>query len=294
MNKTASAIGLNKIHPDVYFKCAFLLPATMLCAFVLLYPAFLAVRASLIGADGAVGLSHYARLVSDRLFIESLGRTFLFAAISVSLEFALGLAMALLLITPVRGRWFFRTSLLVPWVLPPAVMALAWRWIFYEDYGIINDLIMRAGLIDSPIPFLRDPQWAFATVVMADTWKTAPFVGIILLAGLAVIPKELYEAAAIDGAGRVRRFFLITLPLLTPYILTALLFRLVQTIGIFDLVWVLTGGGPSSSTEMVSIYITKHTFRFLNVGYGTALSVIMFAVTLLIATFVSFMSRRRF
>lgn len=285
---------LRKIHPDAYFLSAILLPATLLCAFVFLYPAFLAVRTSFIGRDGAFGLQHYFRLFGDELFADSLMRTFVFAAISVSLEFVLGFAMALLLMTPVRGRGFFRASLLVPWVLPPAVMGFAWRWIFYEDYGVMNDLIMRTGIVDAPISFLGNPRWAFATIVFADTWKTAPFIGIILLAGLAVIPQDLYEAAAIDGAGRVRRFFLITLPMLTPYILTALLFRLVQTIGIFDLVWVLTGGGPSSKTEMLSLYITKETFRFLNVGYGAALSVTMFIIVVFIATTVSFLSRRRF
>jgi multiple sugar transport system permease protein len=294
MKSLLPGLRLKTIHPDALFHFTILLPAVFLCAFVLLYPAFLALRTSFLGSDGAASLAHYSRLFADELFGRSLSRTFLFAGISVSLEFALGLAMALLLTVPVRGRGFFRTSLLVPWVLPPAVMGFAWRWIFYEDYGIVNDLIMRTGLIDSPIPFLRDPQWAFATLVFADTWKTAPFIGIILLAGLAVIPRELYEAAAIDGAGRARRFFLISLPLLAPYILTALLFRTVQTIGIFDLVWVLTGGGPSSSTEMVSLYIKKQTFNFLNVGYGTALSVGIFIIALLIATAVSFLSRRRY
>jgi len=201
---------------------------------------------------------------------------------------------ALLLAAKVRGRGFFRAAILVPWVLPPAVMGFAWRWIFYEDYGIVNDLLVRSGLTSAPIPFLADPQWAFATVVFADAWKTAPFVAIILLAGLAVIPEDLYQAAAVDGAGPVRRFFLVTMPMLGPYILTALLFRLVQTIGIFDLVWVLTGGGPGSSTEMVSLYITKTTFSFLNIGYGAALSVALFSLVLVIATAVSFASRRRF
>ncbi len=285
---------LRKIHPDAYFLSAILLPAIILCAFVFLYPAFLAVRTSFIGRDGAFGLQHYSRLFGDELFADSLIRTFVFAAISVSLEFVLGFAMALLLASPVRGRGFFRASLLVPWVLPPAVMGFAWRWIFYEDYGVMNDLILRLGIANAPISFLGNPRWAFATIVFADTWKTAPFIGIILLAGLAVIPQDLYEAAAIDGAGRVRRFFLITLPMLTPYILTALLFRIVQTIGIFDLVWVLTGGGPSSKTEMISLYITKETFRFLNVGYGAALSVTMFIIVVFIATTVSFLSRRRF
>ncbi len=285
---------LKKIHPDTYFLFSILLPGTILCAFVFLYPAFLAVRTSLLGRLGGLEAQHYARLLHDGLFAKSLIRTFIFAAISVSLEFVLGFAIALLLIMPLRGRTFFRAALLVPWVLPPAVMGFAWRWIFYEDYGIVNDLLLKTGLVDSPISFLADPQWAFATIVFADTWKTAPFVGVILLAGLAVIPHDLYEVAAIDGAGRVRRFFLITLPMVTPYILTALLFRLVQTIGIFDLVWVLTGGGPSSSTEMISLYITKQTFRFLNVGYGAALSVTMFLIVVLIATVVSFLSRRRF
>ncbi|RJP69903.1 MAG: sugar ABC transporter permease [Candidatus Abyssobacteria bacterium SURF_17] len=279
---------------DTAFHIAILIPAILLCAFTLIYPALLALHTSLAGPGGTVSLNYYSRVVTDKLFLASLTRTIIFAAIAVFLEFVLGFAMALLMVMPLRGRSFFRTSLLVPWVLPPAVIGLAWRWIFYEDYGIVNDLILRMGIAESPIPFLRQPHWAFATVVFTDMWKTAPFVAIILLAGLSVIPQELYEAAAIDGAGRVRRFSLITLPMLTPYILTALLFRSVHTLGIFDLVWVLTGGGPSSSTEMLSLYITKQTFRFLNVGYGAALSVTMFVITIAVAVIFSFLSRRRF
>ena len=285
---------MKRIHPDAGFLSAILLPATFLCAFVLLYPAFLAVRTSLIGDAGTISLEHYSHLFGDGLFGDSLIRTFAFAAASVTLEFVLGFAMALLMTFPLRGRGLIRASLLVPWVLPPAIMGFAWRWIFYEDSGIVNDLLLRAGIIDTSISFLGNPNWAFATVVFADTWKTAPFVGIILLAGVAVIPKDLYEAAAIDGAGRVRRFFLITLPMLTPYVLTALLFRVVQAIGIFDLVWVLTGGGPSNATEMVSLRITKETFRFLNVNYGAAMSVAIFTVVIAIATTISFFSRRRY
>jgi multiple sugar transport system permease protein len=282
-----------KFHPDLPFLIIIILPAVLLCAFVFLYPAFLAVHTSVLGG-GAASYQHYGRLLKDSLFLQSLTKTFVFAGISVSLEFVLGFGIALLLAAPLKGRGFFRAALLVPWVLPPAVMGFAWRWIFYEDYGIVNDLLMRAGLVAAPIPFLADPHWAFATIIFADMWKTAPFVGIILLAGLAVIPDDLYEAAAVDGAGKMRRFFLITLPMLTPYILTALLFRLVQTIGIFDLVWVLTGGGPSSSTEMVSLYITKETFSFLNIGYGAALSMALFAIVLVIAIVISFFSRRRY
>jgi multiple sugar transport system permease protein len=265
-----------------------------LCAFIFLYPGFIAIRASLLTDAGALTFSHYARILHDELFADSLIRTFVFAAISVALEFVLGFAMALLLIAPVRGQGLIRAALLVPWVLPPAIMGFAWRWIFYEDYGIANDLILRLGITDTSVSFLGNPHLAFATLVFADTWKTAPFVAIILLAGLAVIPRDLYEAAAIDGAGRIRRFFLITLPMLTPYILTALLFRFVQTIGIFDLVWVLTGGGPNSKTEMISLFITKETFRFLNIGYGNALSVAMFVMLILVAAFFSFLSRKRF
>ncbi|GAB4335582.1 MAG: sugar ABC transporter permease [Candidatus Abyssubacteria bacterium] len=283
-----------RIHPDAWFLWSILLPAIALCAFVFIYPAYVGLRDSVTARDGALTTRYFTYLLGDKLFGQSLVRTFLFAALAVTLEFALGFAIALLLIRPLRAITFFRASLLVPWVLPPAVMGFAWRWIFYEDYGVVNDLMVRAGLVDAPISFLGDPAWAFATIVFADTWKTAPFVGIILLAGLAVIPPDLYEAAAIDGAGRVRRFFLITLPMLVPYMLTALLFRLVQTIGIFDLVYVLTGGGPSSSTEMISLYIRKETFDFLNVSYGAAMSVTLFVIVLAIATVISFFSRRRF
>jgi multiple sugar transport system permease protein len=189
--------------------------------------------------------------------------------------------MALLLHQPLRGRGPLRTISLLPWALPTTVMALGWRWIFNDPYGPINQLSNRLGL--GPIPFLSNPAITWMAAVWADTWKTTPFVALLLLAGLQTIPSDLYEAAALEGAGPWQSLRRITLPLLTPYLLIALLFRLAQALGVFDLIQVLTGGGPAGSTESLALYAYLNAMRFLDFGYSATVMLGSFAVLLLVA-----------
>jgi multiple sugar transport system permease protein len=219
------------------------------------------VNAVPIGETAALAGS-FGRLPRDPSLWRALRNTAEFTAWTVSLELALGLALALLLSRSFRGRGLVRAAALVPWALPTAVMAMAWRWIFTSESGPLAD-------------WLATPGRAMAACVLADVWKTAPFMAILLLAGLAGIPGELYEAAAIDGAGPVRRFFLITLPMLRPTIALAVLFRAVQSFGIFDLIWVLTGGGPGGRTRMIALYVYDTVFRYQELRYGCALTLVM-------------------
>jgi multiple sugar transport system permease protein len=225
-----------------------------------------------------IGLDNYVRLANDGHFFQTLRTTLLFTFLSVTFELLLGLGFALLLDARFFGRGLARTAVLIPWALPTAVLALAWSWIFNDQFGVLNDLLHRSGVQARPIAWLGSGPTALFALICADLWKTAPFVMIILLAGLQGIPGDLYEAAIMDGARTWKIFRLVTLPLLLPSIILALLFRLIQSFGIFDLVFVMTGGGPGGATETLAIYIYNTYLRYLDFGYGSAVIVVSFLI----------------
>ncbi len=234
------------------------------------------------------GLDNYARLIGDGRFWQSMGQTTIFTVSSLLLELVFGMAIALVLNQAFVGRGLVRTSALIPWALPTAVMGLAWAWIFNDQYGVANDILRRLGF-EQGITWLGHPVWAMVALVAADVWKTTPFIAIILLAGLQSIPKDLYEAHSIDGANPVQSFRQITLPLLAPQILIALLFRFAQAFGIFDLVLVMTGGGPAGRTEVISLYIYSTVRRYLDFGYGAALVVVTFLLLIIAVAIVGYL-----
>lgn len=220
----------------------------------------------------------HAEVLADTKLWAVLGNTLSFTVASVLLELIIGLALALLLVQKFPGRGLVRAAVLIPWALPTAVMAMAWRWIYNAEYGILGDLLFRLGVLASPkVAWLASPGMAFAACVLADVWKTAPFMALLLMSGLSSIPDELYEAAAIDGAGPLRRFVTITVPLLAPAMAVATLFRAIQAFGIFDLIWVLTGGGPAGSTQTIALYVYDTVFRYQDLGYGCTLTLVMAA-----------------
>lgn len=233
-----------------------------------------------------VGGDNYLRLANDGHFFATVHTTLFFTFVSVAIELVLGLGFALLLNHEFRGRAIARAAMLVPWALPTAVLAWAWCWIFNDQFGVMNDLLHRAGILDRPIAWLGKGSTALFAVIFADVWKTAPFMMIILLAGLQNIPAELHEAAAIDGAGVWRRCRFVTLPLLMPSIMVALLFRAIQSFGIFDLIFVMTGGGPGGATETLAIYTYNTYLRYLDFGYGSAMIVASFALMALCAALI--------
>jgi multiple sugar transport system permease protein len=217
-------------------------------------------------------------MAGDGRFWQSLTNSLVFTVVSVVIELILGMGIALVLNTAFRGRGVVRTIAILPWALPTALIALAWTWIFNDQFGVVNDILIKLGLIQAGINWLGDPTLAMVALIVADVWKATPFISILLLAGLQSIPSDLYEAYAIDGATPWQSFRQITLPLLMPQILIAALFRIAQSFGIFDLVAVMTGGGPAGATEMVSIYVYSTVMRYLDFGYGAALVVITFLV----------------
>jgi len=225
-----------------------------------------------------VGAGNYLEAVSDPRFQQALAHTIGFSLASVALELVLGLLLALVLDALLRFRGLARVVVLLPWALPTVVSALVWRLMFTEQTGIVAGLLGWASPGSSPADWLAGSRSAWVPLVLAEVWKTTPFVALLLLAGLQGIDRSLDEAARLDGASAVRRFFHITLPLLRPAIVVALVFRTLDAVRVFDLVFVLTGGGPGTSTEVVSIYAFTSLLQNLRFGYGSALSVIVFAI----------------
>ena len=276
-----------------------LLPALIILGLVFIYPILRAFWLSWFTENLATqlqpvftGLGNYQRMLGDGRFWQSLWNTSIFTVISVTLELILGLCVALVLNKSFFGRGVVRTIAIIPWALPTAVMGLAWAWIFNDQYGVVNDILLRLGLIDTGINWLGTPALAMTALIVADVWKTTPFISIILLAGLQSIPEDLYEAHKMDGASPWQSFYQITLPLLMPQILIALLFRFAQSFGIFDLVQVMTGGGPAGSTETVSIYIYSTVMRYLDFGYGAALVVVTFLLLVVAVAITSLLLKR--
>jgi multiple sugar transport system permease protein len=257
-----------------------LLPASLLLALVTLLPMLRVVELSLCRVElhhGIVihwaGLGQFVRLWRDGRWWTALANTVVFTASSVVLELLLGVAIALLLHRRFRGRGVVRALVMLPWALPTAVMALAWAWIFNDSFGVLNDLLGRLGVLSSPMAWLGEPRTAMVALVIADVWKSTPFIALIALAGLQGIPESVLEAARIDGLSAVQRFWRVVLPLLAPSLLVALVFRGVQAFAAFDLPYVMTGGGPGGATETVSLYAYQNDFRYLDFGYGSAIAV---------------------
>ena len=258
-----------------------LVPLLVLVSAVAVYPVGRMIALSFVNQNLETGLvpefagwANYRRAWSDAHFWGTVTRTLAFTVLAVGAELVLGLLAALGLHHSLIGRGAARTAALVPWVLPTSALALGWIWIFNDQFGVVNDLLRRAGVIESPVAWLGHPSTAFMAVVVADVWKTTPFITLLILAALQTIPGQLYEAAAIDGASRWQRFTWITLPLLRPALFVAVLFRTLQSFGVFDLVYVMTGGGPGGATETFALYAYRTFMRYLDFGYGAALLVI--------------------
>ncbi|MFH1604718.1 MAG: sugar ABC transporter permease [Pseudomonadota bacterium] len=263
----------------------YLLPGALLLAAVTLFPLghviwlSLQRRSLLQGPPRFIGLDNYLRLAADERFWNALGNTAYFATVSVALELVLGLAIALVMERFSRGRSLFYAVILLPWAVPTAVSARMWEWMYDAEIGVLNYL---AG---THVNWLGSPAWALNAAIAMDVWKSTPFMVLLLLAGLQSIPQDVYRAAAVDGASAWTVLRRITLPLLAPVVLIALVFRTIDAFRVFDAIYVLTGGGPADSTETLSIYAYKVLFQGLEFGYGSALAVSVFVCVALAALF---------
>jgi ABC-type sugar transport system permease subunit len=230
-----------------------------------------------------VGLGNYAALLTDPVFWVTISRTLYFTIVSVGLELLLGLAIAQLIHTHPPGWQFLRTSLIIPWAVPTIVNGTMWRWIYNADYGALNGLLLQLGLIDKYIPWLTQPNTAMNLVILADIWHSVPFIALILQAALATLPTDLDEAASVDGANALQRFVFIRLPLLRPAILVALVIRTVEAFRVFDIIYVITNGGPAFGTVTISFLTYLESFSFGHVGRGSALAFLISIFTLIMA-----------
>ncbi|GAB4513578.1 MAG: sugar ABC transporter permease [Anaerolineae bacterium] len=229
-----------------------------------------------------VGLKNYDEVLHNREFWQAFLRTSYFVFYDIFLGMPLGLAIALLLNQNFRGRGLVRALILLPYVLPGTVNGLLWKWIYDADYGSLNALLNQLGLIEEYIPWLARPTLALHMLILANIWQGTPFAILLYLAGLQTIPRDLYEAATVDGASAWQSFRNITLPLLTPITLVMAVLKTIATFKIFDIVYVLTGGGPANSTQVVSYYIFNNSFKFLDIGTGAAMSYILTLIILVL------------
>jgi trehalose/maltose transport system permease protein len=214
-----------------------------------------------------------------------------FAVVSVTIETLLGLAIALVLNASFRGRGLVRAAVLVPWAIPTVVSAMLWGWMLHDQFGIVNDLLLRLGLIDEAIAWTADPAWTMTTVIVVDVWKTTPFMALLILAALQMVPRDCYDAARVDGIHPVRVFFRVTLPLIWPALMVAVVFRLLDALRMFDLVYVLTPN--AADTAMMSTYARQQLVDFQEIGYGSAATTVMFFLIALLTTVYLMLGRVR-
>jgi multiple sugar transport system permease protein len=266
-----------------------LLPTALLLALIIVYPVCRLVwtsfqNLSLTSGVPATfaGLENYRLMIDDPVFWETTWNTILITLITVPGALLMGLALALMGNLPFKTKWPVRLSLLIPWALPLAFAGLIFAWFFHSEYGVVNDVLRRLGF--EGVIWFNSANWAFAAICLTIIWKTSSFMALIILAGLQTIPRSLYEAAEVDGAGRMRQFFEITLPLLKPSIVVALIFRTITALQTFDIPFTMTRGGPGTSTATLAMYIHQNTVDFLDLGYGSALAVVMFILSMGVTT----------
>lgn len=289
----ASALSRLRDPSEKTLGVLLLAPAFVLLALIVVYPigklvfnSFFDLRLSGGGGAKFVGLENYALLMGDADFWHATKNTVLITLVTVPGALVVGMGLALLANLPFKKlglpMWPVRLALLLPWALPLAFAGLIFAWFFHSEYGVVNDVLRRLGLVPAtePTMWLLKPGWAFAAICLTIIWKTSSFMALILLAGLQMIPRSLYEAAEVDGASRWQQFWQITIPMLMPSIIVALIFRTITALQTFDIPYTMTKGGPGNATETLAMLIHKTTIDYLDVGYGSTMAVCMFVLSL--------------
>jgi multiple sugar transport system permease protein len=277
-----------RLGQDRWLRFWLLIPTVLILLLLSVYPLIYAAYISLFNyrfgkLTNFIGLGNYQKLLGDVLFWESIKVTLIFAAVVVVVEFVLGLILALLLTEEVRFRTFYRTALIIPMVLAPVVVGIIFRLLYDTEFGL-PDYIVKNVLHMPIVDWLGNPNLSLFSLMLMDIWQWTPFMFIVLLAGLQSIPLDLYEAARVDGATFWQEFVSITLPMLRPTILVALLVRTMDAMRLFDQVFVLTQGGPGTTTEVLSFHIYQTAFKFTQLTYGAALLMVVLVITLIIST----------
>jgi len=279
-----------KPWPETWVAAAFVAPAALVILLVVLVPLLRALWMSLFdislvrpGVEPFVGLRNYIEQLTSGDFWGATGRALFFTVTSTALELSLGLGLALLMDQPLRFRWLLRSIVILPWALPTIVNALMWRWIDNAEYGALNAVLTQTGLLHDYQPWLSNSDLAMWMVVLADVWKMTPFVAILLLAALQSVDRELIQVAMVDGASSRQAFRLILLPLITPVIMIVLILRTMEAFKVFDIVWIMTGGGPANATQTVAIYAYQTAYQGFDFGRGAALGYIIAVVIMALA-----------
>jgi ABC-type sugar transport system permease subunit len=273
-----------------WFAAALLVPSVLVVFGVVVYPVLRTLMISFFEVDSPVatetpfvGLGNYAEALGDPNFWRAARQTAYFAVTSIGLEIVFGTGVALLLNAPLRARWLFRAVVILPWALPTIVNGAMWRQILNAQYGSLNALLTQVGVLDDYRSWLGEPFLALNMVMLADVWKNTSLVAFLLLAGLQSINPTLYEAARVDGAGPVRSFVSITLPLLVPSFAVVLVLRTIETFKVFDIIYIMTRGGPASGTQTLTFYTYLQAFSDQRLGYGSALAYLIVSVVMVLA-----------
>lgn len=289
-------------------KAAWLFLAPMLIALTLVagwplvrtfFLSFTDASLSDLGAANLIGFENYLvyddgrwyGVLADSVWWQSVWNTVYFSVVSVSLEVVFGVIVALILNAEFKGRVIVRAAVLIPWAIPTIVSAQMWAWMLNDQFGIINHMLMGLGVIDAPIAWTANATYSMWAVIMVDVWKTIPFVALLVLAALQMLPKDCYEAAEVDGIHPLRVFFKVTLPLITPALMVAVIFRLLDALRVFDVIYVLTSN--STSTMSMSVYARQQLVEFQDVGYGSAASTLLFLIIALATVAYLYLGRKQ-
>lgn len=289
MNQTDRSISANRkrsrtlaVLRDRALPYLLIAPTVMVLLALSIYPLLYSIKVAFQTGSGEAArwsFANFSRLASDSFFLTALGHTLVYAIVALTFEFLLGLGLAVLLDRSLRGRSIFRAVLLIPMMIPPVVVGVVWRLMLNADFGAINGTLKGLGVNTEALTWTGSPTLALASVIAVDIWQWTPFMFLVLLAGLQAIPQEPYEAAMIDGASAWQTFRHVTLPLLRPAMLVALLLRTMDLMRVFDQIFILTEGGPGFATETVSLYIYRAAFRFFDFGYAAAMSFVLLLLT---------------
>jgi trehalose/maltose transport system permease protein len=276
-----------------------IMPSVIIVLLIIAYPTIQVLVYSLLKykLDGVtppsfVGFDNYAFVLSDPDWWSAVSNTLIFTVVSVVLESILGLAIAMVANSKFKGRTLLRVAILVPWAIPTVVSAQVWRWMVNDIYGVVNIVLTDLHILPQKIAWLSTPATALPVIIAVDVWKATPFMALLLLAGLQLIPKDLYEAGSIDGANKIRQFWAITLPLVTPTLLVALIFRTLDALRVFDIFYVMVGGQGNMAT--MAVYNQQQLISFLDAGVGSATSVIILIVIMLFVIMYTRFSRTSF
>lgn len=262
----------------------FILPSALFMLLVFLYPLYLTFKYSffqismLSPESQFIGFKNFLDLFTKYDFVNVCKRTIIWTISSVFIKASVGLILALLLSKEIRGIKIYRVLVLIPWAMPQSISAITWAWIYDGNYGYLNYFLEKFGFISQNLSWLGERKLAFISTLMMDAWAGIPFMALVLLAGLQAIPESIYEAAEVDGANRFNKFFLITLPQLRNVIFVATMLSFIWTFNSFNIIWVLTKGGPVDATETIIIKIYRQAFGRFDIGVSSAMSVIVFLI----------------